>query len=263
MTTAHPNLHYTPRLPARRRLLTLAEVGVLTVLAWIYLIRMPMTPADLGSIAARLASPMPPQLVDAWLTFMMWAVMMVAMMLPTASPMILMHARIAQGREGTRALATRMFAAGYVVMWIAFSAAATALQIALHAASIISGASIATPVAGAAILIAAGIYQLTPLKQACLGQCQSPLAFFMTRWRDGAGGAFRLGLEHGVFCVGCCWMLMALLFIAGVMNLAWVAAISAFVLLEKITPYPRALANVAGVMLIVWGIVLGVRGAIL
>jgi predicted metal-binding membrane protein len=251
-----------PPLPAREKLITLAELGGLIALAWIYLVRMPMTPGDLGGVVARIAAPMPSQVVDASLTFMMWAVMMVAMMIPSASPMIMMYARIAHGREVAPARCTWMFALGYVAVWTAYSVGATALQIALHSASIISGASIATPLAGAAILVATGIYQLTPLKQACLGHCQSPISFFMTRWRDGALGAFRLGVEHGAFCVGCCWMLMAMLFVAGVMNLAWVAAISAFVLLEKITPYPRALANVAGVMLIVWGIALGVRGAL-
>ncbi|MDO8432800.1 MAG: DUF2182 domain-containing protein [Candidatus Binatus sp.] len=262
MTTANPSLPAPPRLPARERILTLAELGGLTILAWLYLVRMPMTPADLGGVVARLASPMPSQLVDAWLTFMMWAVMMVAMMLPSASPMILIYARIAHGRERAPAQCTRMFALGYVAVWTAYSVAATALQIALHATSIISNASIATPIAGAVILIATGIYQLTPYKQACLGHCQSPIAFFMTRWRDGAAGAFRLGLEHGAFCVGCCWMLMALLFVAGVMNLAWVAAISAFVLLEKVTPYPRAIANIAGAIMLAGGIILGLRTVI-
>jgi predicted metal-binding membrane protein len=260
MQTAPNPLTSVPQLPARERLLTLAELGGLTALAWIYLVRMPMSPGDLGGVLARLAAPMPSQLVDAWLTFMMWAVMMVAMMLPSASPMILMYARIARGREHTSAWGTWLFALGYVVVWTLFSVAATVLQIGLHAASIISNASIATPIAGAAILIATGVYQLTPLKQACLGNCQSPMSFFMTRWRDGASGAFRLGLEHGFFCVGCCWMLMGLLFVAGVMNLAWVAAISALVLIEKVVPYPRAIANVAGVALIIGGIVLGARG---
>ena len=262
MATAPQPVTSMPPLPVRERMLVLAELGGLTILAWLYLVRMPMTASDLGGVVARLMAPMPTEWVDAWLTFMMWAVMMVAMMLPSASPMILMYARIARGREHASARCTWLFALGYVVVWTAFSAAATAGQFALQHASIISSAAIATPIAGTAILIATGIYQLTPLKQACLGHCQSPVAFFMTRWRDGALGALRLGVEHGALCVGCCWMLMALLFVAGVMNLAWVAAISAFVLLEKLTPYPRAMANIAGALLIIGGVILGMRSVI-
>jgi len=129
-------------------------------------------------------------------------------------------------------------------VWTLFSMLATASQIALRQLAL------ATPLVGAIILAVAGIYQLTTLKQVCLGKCQSPIGFLMTHWRDGASGAFRMGVEHGAFCVGCCWMLMALLFVVGVMNLAWVAAISAFVLLEKATPWGNAIAKVSGAALI-------------
>jgi predicted metal-binding membrane protein len=180
-------------------------------------------------------------------------------MLPSASPMVLMYARIARSRGRASTLPVWLFAAGYLVVWTAFSAAATLGQAALQHASIISNALSATPIVGAAILIATGIYQFTPLKGACLGHCQSPITFFMTRWRDGPTAAFRMGLEHGAFCVGCCWLLMTLLFVAGVMNLAWVAAITVFVLIEKLAPFPRAIANAAGVALIAAGVVLAIR----
>jgi predicted metal-binding membrane protein len=240
-------------LPFRDRVLVLAEIGALTLLGWIYLVRMPMTPADLGACAARLIAPLPSRWVGLWLVFMMWAVMMVAMMMPSASPMILMYARIARGRSTAWLWQASMFAAGYVFVWTAFSLFATAGQALLVRAAMISNGLSATPIAGGAILIVAGIYQLTPLKDACLGHCRSPYSFFMTRWRDGALAAFRMGVEHGVFCVGCCWLLMALLFVVGVMNLAWVAAISILVLLEKATPYGRAIANTAGAALIASG----------
>ncbi|HEY6420089.1 MAG TPA: DUF2182 domain-containing protein [Candidatus Binataceae bacterium] len=246
-------------LPIRERAVIVAELGAVTLLAWLYLVKMPMAPADLGGIVARIVAPLPMPLVDLWLTFMMWAVMMVAMMLPSASPMVLMYARIARSRGRASTLCVWLFAAGYLVVWTAFSAAATLGQAALQHASIISNALSATPIVGAAILIATGIYQFTPLKGACLGHCQSPITFFMTRWRDGPTAAFRMGLEHGAFCVGCCWLLMTLLFVAGVMNLAWVAAITVFVLIEKLAPFPRAIANAAGVALIAAGVVLAIR----
>jgi len=246
-------------LPPRERTYILIELAAITLLAWLYLVKMPMTPSDLGALVARLAAPLPSAVVDFWLTFMMWAVMMVAMMLPSASPMILTYARIARGRTRPSLASVRMFALGYVAVWTAFSAAATLAQAALLRAAIITSAVRATPMMGAAILVATGIYQFTPWKTACLSRCQSPVAFFMTRWRDGPLGAFQMGLRHGAFCVGCCWMLMSLLFVAGAMNLAWVAVITGFVLLEKLIPYPRALACSAGLVLIASGLIVFVR----
>jgi predicted metal-binding membrane protein len=249
-----------PALPQRERLLILAELTALTALSWLYLVRMPMSASDFGAMGARIAAPIPVSVVSLWLVFMMWAVMMVAMMLPTAAPMILMYAKIARGREGGPISRAWMFAGGYLAVWTLFSAAATAAQAMLQHATILSDGLTTSRVAGAVILVLAGGYQLTPLKQACLGYCQSPVAFFMTNWRDGPVGAFRMGLMHGSFCLGCCWMLMLLLFAAGVMNLVWVAAIAAFVLIEKLTPYPRAIANVSGAALIASGLVLAFYG---
>jgi predicted metal-binding membrane protein len=211
---------------------------------------MPMTPQDLGGFGARILSALPSRWVDWPLTFLMWAVMMVAMMVPSAAPMVMTYARIAHARNGRSTTRVSSFVLGYIAIWTLFSAVATAIQIGLAHCSLISNALVTTPLVSAAILVVAGIYQLTPLKEACLGRCQSPIGFFMTHWREGNAGALRMGLEHGAFCVGCCWMLMAVLFVVGVMNLAWVAAITGLVLLEKATPWGRAIAYTSGVALI-------------
>ena len=220
------------------------SLATLTALAWLYLIRMPMTPQDLGGLGARMLSALPSRWQDWPLTFLMWAVMMVAMMVPSASPMVMAYARVASARGSRPALRVWSFVAGYIAVWTLYSVIATASQIALQQLAL------ATPLVGAIILAVAGIYQFTPLKQACLGRCQSPIGFLVTHWREGATGAFRMGLQHGAFCVGCCWMLMALLFVVGVMNLAWVAAISAFVLLEKATRWGHVIARGSGAALI-------------
>ncbi|HLX36158.1 MAG TPA: DUF2182 domain-containing protein, partial [Candidatus Binataceae bacterium] len=185
--------------PLRDRVVLWGGIVVITALAWIYLVIMPMGAAS--------------WLLDATLMFLMWSVMMVAMMLPSAAPMLSTYARIATAREGYRAYHVWMFAAGYFVVWTLFSLAATALQYALQNVSIVSNEMRTGPVAGGAILATAGIYQLTPLKNVCLKRCRSPIGFFMTSWRDGARGAFAMGLDHGSFCLGCCSMLMALLFV--------------------------------------------------
>jgi predicted metal-binding membrane protein len=231
--------------PIRDRIVLWGGIVVVTALAWIYLIVMPMGAQS--------------WLLDATLMFLMWAVMMVAMMLPSAAPMLSTYARIASAREGSRAYHVWMFAGGYFVVWTAFSLAATLLQYALQHVAIVSNEMKTGPIAGGFILAIAGIYQLTPLKNVCLKRCRTPIGFFMTNWRDGARGAFAMGLEHGASCTGCCWMLMALLFVAGVMNLAWVAAISVLVLLEKAAPFGRAIALASGIAMIAAGMVLAIR----
>jgi predicted metal-binding membrane protein len=187
-------------------------------------------------------------------------VMMVAMMIPSASPMIEMHARIARGQTDSHTWHTWAFAGGYVAAWTLFSVAATAAQWGLDSAAMLPAAMRVGPIAGAVILAAAGIYQLTPLKNACLAHCRSPIGFFMTEWRGGAAGALRMGFKHGAYCTGCCWMLMTLLFVAGVMNFLWIAAIAIFVLLEKVAPWGRAIANVSGVALIASAVAVAALG---
>jgi predicted metal-binding membrane protein len=188
------------------------------------------------------------------LLWAMWAVMMVGMMLPSASPMLLLFGGIAR-RSAPAAYGVSgqiyAFAAGYVVVWAVFSLGATALQRLLATRLFISPMMEATqPAVGAGLLLIAGVYQLTPIKQACLRTCQSPLGFLMSRWRPGVSGAFRMGLEHGALCVGCCWALMLLLFAGGVMNLAVIAALTASVAFEKLTPLGTHGARLGGVLLI-------------
>jgi predicted metal-binding membrane protein len=194
--------------------------------------------------------------VDFVLMFVMWAVMMVAMMTPSATPMILTFSRINRRRHERRnpIVATGAFLAGYLAVWTAFSTVATVAQWALHSAALLSPMMESNnPLLGGMLLIGAGVFQYTPLKHACLAHCRSPIGFFMTEWREGNGGAFLMGVRHGYYCVGCCWLLMALLFVAGVMNLLWVASIAAYVLVEKIVPAGHWVSRAIGLFIIVGG----------
>ncbi len=254
-----------PELALQDRLAIWGGLGALSVLAWIYLVRMP--PAMSGGMGSTAAMPGMPGMnmvaatarfapAELWLTFLMWAVMMTAMMLPSASPMVTTYAAAARGRSRFAMAWTWLFAAGYVAVWIVFSALATGIQAGMEHAAILTGAMRVAPLAGGIILALAGAYQLSPLKRKCLRYCQSPLGFLITHWRDGSVGAFAMGLQHGTFCVGCCWMLMALLFVAGVMNLLWVAALAAFVLVERATRWGEAIATASGFAFIAWGLTL-------
>jgi predicted metal-binding membrane protein len=178
------------------------------------------------------------------------------MMLPSAAPMTLTFATVNRRRRelGTPWVPTTVFVAGYLLAWGAFSLAATAAQLGLeHAALMAPMMGLASPLVGGLVFVAAGLYQLTPLKHACLRRCRSPLAFVLEHWRDGTAGALRMGVEHGAWCLGCCAFLMALLFVGSVMNLWWAAAIAAWVLVEKVLPRGQALARIAGVAAIAYG----------
>jgi predicted metal-binding membrane protein len=223
--------------------------------AWLWIVAMgrdmygPMTGASAWMMTARWDAP------HLFLLWAMWSVMMTAMMLPSAAPLILLYGAAARrSRDETARQQTYALAAGYLAAWTAFSLAATALQRALASLLLVSPMMEAgsSRVSGT-LLIVAGVYQWTPLKHACLRACQSPLGFLMARWRAGWAGAFRLGLAHGVYCVGCCWALMLLLFAGGVMNLAVIAALTAWVAFEKIAPFGRRGAQVSGVAMIAAG----------
>jgi predicted metal-binding membrane protein len=187
--------------------------------------------------------------------FVMWTVMMVGMMIPSAAPMILAYSTFARGSGGATAyLSTGAFTSGYLLAWTGFSLVATLLQWGLDELALLSPMMVSTsPLLGAGILIAAGIYQLTPFKHRCLVHCRHPAQYFMEHWRKGVGGALRMGLHHGAYCTGCCWFLMGLLFFGGVMNLVWIAGITVFVLLEKILPFGSRLARLSGPALIAAG----------
>jgi predicted metal-binding membrane protein len=189
-------------------------------------------------------------------TFAMWAVMMVGMMAGSAAPVLLLFAATRAGRQQRGVpLAVLMFGLGYAAAWTGFSACAAIAQWALQRAAMLSPAMAASsPYLGGAILIVAGAYQLTPWKGACLTQCRSPLGFLMTNWRSGALGALQMGTRHGAYCLGCCWALMCVLFVVGVMNLVWVAALTGLVLLEKIGPAGAMVARVAGAVMMLAGI---------
>jgi predicted metal-binding membrane protein len=216
-------------------------LAVLTLLAWTYL----LSGAGMGSMADMQAQP-------SWaLIAAMWAAMMVAMMLPSASPTILLYAHVHRHSNGYgSAPPTAAFLGGYIACWLGFALIAATLQVAL------GGMELVNRNVAAALLIATGLYQLSPLKDACLNRCRSPAQFLSRHYAPGAKGAARLGLLHGAYCVGCCWLLMALLFVGGVMNLAWVAALALLVAAEKLLPGGRWIARIAGVALIGWAVLL-------
>ena len=198
---------------------------------------------------------------DVVFTFTMWAVMMVGMMSATAAPVLLLFARSRVRRaDGAVPVPVLTFAVGYFAVWVGFSGLATVAQWALHDAALLSPAmAVASPRVAAALLIAAGVYQLTPLKRACLRHCQSPMNFLMSHWRDGVSGAFQMALRHGMYCLGCCWALMCVLFAVGVMNLAWVAVLTAFILLERLASGGERVSQLGGLALIGLGCVALVR----
>jgi predicted metal-binding membrane protein len=183
--------------------------------------------------------------------------MMIGMMVPSAAPMLFAYLNVSRSRPASLSpvAATAAFLLGYLLVWGGFSVVATTAQWALHATELLgptmrsSSASL-----NALLLIAAGVYQFLPIKNVCLSKCRLPLGFLLTEWRDGWTGAVRMGLRHGAFCVGCCWLLMALLFVAGVMNLLWIALLSAAVLVEKALPFGRQAARAVGVLMIAAGV---------
>jgi predicted metal-binding membrane protein len=232
--------HDAPALPVRDRITSLAVLAALAALAWIYLWASPMPmPATSGGLRT---------LSYFVLTFLMWFVMMIGMMVPSVAPTVLLFDRVARrGSPAGLVNRTLPFVAGYLSAWFLFSVAATVLQIATISAGWIDDMGVSVqPVATAVLLVACGVYQLLPAKRACLSQCQSPAEFLVSRFRPGAGGAWQMGSRHGFYCLGCCWGLMLLLFVGGVMNLLWVAAITAIVLVEKLVargPWLRILVG--------------------
>lgn len=238
------------------RIVVLASLLGIILIAWVYLLAgAGMDMRAMGGMLMPMASP-DWTLGHFTLMLAMWAVMMMAMMLPSAAPMILFYDKIASNRgnanQGTGS--TSFFCLGYMVVWAAFSVAAVVIQYGLDRAKLLSPMleTHSVTLAGA-LLVFAGLYQLTPLKQTCLRHCRSPIEFIMTEWRGGRGGAFAMGLLHGAYCLGCCWVLMLLLFVGGVMNLYWVAGIAAYVLLEKTAPVGHWLSRLIGVVLVTWG----------
>ncbi|MEE8434073.1 MAG: DUF2182 domain-containing protein [bacterium] len=234
-------------LAARYRLPVLGGLAGITALAWIYLVNdaARMDSMAMGEPAAMMAM-RPWGWVDLSLLFLMWSVMMAAMMVPSVTPAVLIYATLVRRMtpDQPALLSVGMFLLGYLADWTAFSLAAVGLQWGLDRWALLSPMMVSiSPYLGGGLLIAAGVYQWTPIKDACLKHCKAPLTFLAQHWRYGAGGAFRMGLHHGLYCIGCCWVIMGLLFVGGVMNLLWVAALSIFVLLEKLVPLDSLLGR--------------------
>jgi predicted metal-binding membrane protein len=252
----------------RDRAVVLAALAAVAALAWAYVIRLASgmdmaAPMDgmAGMDMPRMAAPAlaPWSRADFLFMFAMWAVMMVGMMLPSVAPMVLLYARVARqaASRGAPFAATGWFVAGYLLAWTGFALAATTAQWGLERAALLSPAmASASAVFGGVLLLAAGVYQWTPLKRTCLAQCQAPFAFIQRHGglRRDAAGALGLGVRHGLYCIGCCWALMGLLFVGGVMNLLWIAAIAVYVLLEKVLVTGQAVPRLVGTALIAAGI---------
>jgi predicted metal-binding membrane protein len=255
----------------RDRVVILAGLALIAALAWAYVVYLAQQPGMQGMAMDDIAMDMAMPSIAAWgpfdfaAMFVMWSVMMVAMMVPAAAPMVLVFARVNRNRreQDRPYVPTSVFVLGYVVVWSAFSLLATLSNFGLHAAGLLSSmmGESTSAYLGGALLLAAGIYQWTPLKYACLTQCRTPLGFIMTQWRDGRGGALQMGLKHGLYCLGCCWVLMALLFVLGIMNLAWIAALAVVVLLEKVAPGGLWVGRAAGLIFIGWAALMFAGGS--
>lgn len=232
---------FISRVLRHERALIAVTVAALVVAGWWYV----LTYSAMGSGSAMMAMAAP----SIGTLIVMWSLMMVAMMLPSAAPAILLYARIRQQNHEKTISATWIFLGGYVAIWLLFSVVAAIVQ------NFLTGPSMAldSRVVKAIVLIAAGAYQLSPAKSACVSQCRSPAEFLTRHWRPGWAGALRLGLMHGAYCVGCCWVLMSLLFVGGVMNLAWVIGLALIVAVEKLVPGGPYIGRAAGVAFIFWG----------
>lgn len=255
----------------RDRRVVIAALSIVIALSWGYMLvgagmgmsAVEMTRMSQQGISERMAG-MTMMTPASWtpgyavLMFVMWWIMMVAMMLPSATPTVLLFAAINRKQRdiGNPYVATSVFALGYLAAWGGFSLVAVMLQWAFERTHLLSSTLAgANVILAGLLLLAAGVYQLTPLKHACLRRCRSPLAFLVTHWRRGPRGALRMGLAHGAYCVGCCWSLMGLLFFGGIMNLYWIVGLALFVFVEKIFPAGHWLGQITGVVLSVWGVV--------
>ena len=250
-----PTSRAVEALARRERLVTAAALTLITLLAWAYLLAGAGMDMDMGDMD--MVMPMDWTVGYALIMFLMWWIMMIAMMLPSAAPMILLFALVNRRSRsrGASYVPTAVFASGYLVAWGGFSLAATVLQWWLEQSGWLTMAmASANPWLGGVLLIAAGIYQLTPLKHACLRHCRGPVEFITRHWRPGPKGALRMGLEHGAFCVGCCWVVMGLLFYGGVMNLYWIVGLAALVLLEKVLPRGHGFGALSGLGFLLWGL---------
>jgi predicted metal-binding membrane protein len=239
------------------RLVVAVGLVALTGLAWAYLAHSASLMRSHLGMAMATAEAAPWSMGQAAGLALMWIVMMIAMMLPSVAPVILLFAGVSRRRrvQGVPATPVSVFTLGYLLAWTGYAVLAALTQSALHSAALLSPAmASSSPLLGGGLLVLAGVYQWLPLKGACLSHCRSPLGFFTAEWREGVSGALVMGFRHGSYCVGCCWALMALLFVAGVMNLLWVVVIAGFVLAEKVVPNGRLVGRITGAVLAGWGL---------
>lgn len=253
------------KIVKRDRAIVLSGLIIAIILSWAYILSGAGMDMDMGMNMSMPASMEMGGITTIWtpgywlLMFVMWWVMMVAMMLPSAAPMILLFATVNKdaARQGSRAVPTFIFAAGYLIVWGGFCVLAVIAQWALTSLDLLDQMMQSNSrFFGAALLILAGIYQFTPVKDACLKNCKSPMQFVMGHWIPGHIGALKMGLLHGAFCLGCCWFLMGLLFFGGVMNILWIGGLALYVLIEKYLPHGLFLGKLTGAALIVWGVIL-------
>lgn len=266
----------TERLIGKDRVITIAGLIALTLLSWVWV----LTGAGTGMNSVSMSTfQFPPPVMDgmtmAWspgyaaLMVAMWWIMMIAMMVPSAAPMILLYGRVARhaqkkGQMEDGVLPTFIFVLGYLAVWLGFSALATGAQWGLERAGFMHQMLMwsTNTTLTALLLIAAGLYQLTPLKLSCLEHCRSPAGYLSAHWRSGRSGAFSMGLTHGTFCLGCCWVLMALLFAGGVMNLVWIAGLALIVLAEKVAPWGIRFGQALAIIMVGGGVWLMLQGAV-
>lgn len=249
----------------RERAVSASGLAALAVLAWVYVWQgagMGMSAIDMTTLSLfpHRQPDLAGEMDSSWpVAVAMWWVMMVAMMTPSAAPLVLLYGVVLRrhARNGKSAyLPSLLLLTGYLVAWLVFAIAAAALQKALQPAGLLSQMMLWSKSAmlSAGVLAAAGLYQLSDLKHACLAQCRSPVRFLTEHWRPGRFGSFVLGVRHGAYCVGCCWVLMALLFVGGVMNLVWIAVLTLFVLVEKLAPAGPTFGRLSGGLLIAWAV---------
>ena len=252
--------YYIEAVLKKDRLVVITALISLCVLSWLYIIYLYRQMYPMNMDALFFAMPMTPRWswTDFVLLFLMWVVMMIAMMIPSVAPLVLIFAMINRQRKQQQNpfVPTVYLLSGYLLVWTAFSLCATMLQWLLQQLALLSPDMITTSkTLGAAILISAGAFQFTPWKNRCLQQCRTPLNFLTNHFKEGKWGALQMGVENGLYCLGCCWILMILLFVSGIMNLLWIAIIALFVLIEKALPKAKYVSPVAGIALIIYGII--------
>ena len=269
MSTEHANNSSLERVLMRERLLVIVALSIAIIASWVYVLagagtgmstwKMTSWKMALG-LSHSMAMPVEWTATYATVMFFMWWIMMIGMMLPSAAPMILLHAKVnrtSAKRKGLQwsLLPTGAFTLGYLSAWAIFSALATTLQWSFEGIGVLSPMMMnsTNQVFAGLVLLFAGVYQITPLKHACLEHCRSPIGFLSQHWRPGTWGTFQMGIRHGVYCLGCCWGLMAILFFGGIMNLYWIIGLALIVLAEKVLPHGPRLGYAIGGLLSLWG----------